>query len=111
MIKNAGTKLTYSNGSDPLPFGVAAGAGYTLFSSLKLAADYVKYRDADAFVSFGAEYSHQLIKKLSASLRSGYTTHYKDIDGLKGFACGAGLAYSNFNFDFSTSIQLLYWNP
>ena len=100
-LRNMGSRMKFGDESDPLPFGVAFGAGYVFFSDLKLDLDVVKYRDTDVYFSGGAEYRKAFMDKLEGSLRAGYTTHYQDIDGFKGFATGAGLRYSSVGFDFA----------
>ena len=49
----------------------------------------------------GAEYSRDFKHEMSGALRLGYTTHNKDVDGLKGIAAGAGMRYSRLMFDFA----------
>lgn len=100
-IRNLGTKLKYEQGSDPLPLGCVFGLAYSFAPQLKVGADFVKYRDTDFFVSAGAEYSKEFTENFAGALRGGYTTHYKDIDGLQGVAAGAGIRYARLNFDFA----------
>lgn len=100
-IRNLGSKLKYEQGSDPLPLGGVFGLAYSFAPGLKIGADFVKYRDTDFFVSVGGEYSREFMKNFSGALRGGYTTHYKDIDGLKGIAGGAGIRYARLNLDFA----------
>lgn len=100
-LRNAGGRLKFGEGSDPLPLGGVLGLAYSFSPGLKVATDFVKYRDTDIFVSAGAEYGREIMEKLSAALRAGYTTHHKDVDGLRGIAAGAGVRYNRLSFDFA----------
>ena len=100
-VRNFGSKLNFGGGRDPLPLGGVLGFAYTFMPGLKADIDFVQYRDTDLIVAGGTEYSRDFKYDLSAALRLGYTTHNKDVGGLKGIAAGAGLKYSRLSFDFA----------
>ena len=100
-VRNLGTKLDFGSGADPLPLGAALGMAYSFLPGLKADVDLVKYRDTDLIIAGGGEYSRGFKNDLSAAMRLGYTTHNRDVDGLKGIAAGAGLRYSKVAFDFA----------
>jgi hypothetical protein len=100
-VRNMGSKLNFGGGSDHLPLGGALGVAYAFFPGLKTEVDLAQYRDTDLIIAGGAEYSRDLKHDMSGALRLGYTTHNKDVGGLRGFAAGAGLRYSRVCFDFA----------
>ncbi|MFH1619042.1 MAG: PorV/PorQ family protein [bacterium] len=100
-VRNFGSKVDFGDGADPLPLGGALAFAYSFAAGLKADVDFVKYRDTDLIVAAGAEYSREISEKLSGALRFGYTTHNRDVDGLKGIAAGAGLKYARLSFDFA----------
>lgn len=100
-VRNVGTRIDFGSGGDPLPLGVALGVSYASYSGLTVALEGTKYRDSDIYGSVGAEYKKQLMENFMAALRAGYTTHYKDVDGLKGVAAGAGITYMKLSLDFA----------
>jgi hypothetical protein len=100
-VRNFGSKLDFGGGSDPLPLGAAFGLAYAFAPSLRAELDLVKYRDTDAIIAAGGEYQRDFKHDLHGALRMGYTTHNKDVGGLKGIAAGAGLRYSRVAFDFA----------
>jgi len=101
VVRNFGSKLNFGDGSDPLPLGGSLGFAYTFMPGLKADIDLVQYRDTGLILAGGGEYAREFKHDMSASLRLGYTTHNKDVDGLKGIAAGAGLRYSRLSFDFA----------
>ena len=100
-VRNMGSKLDFGDGSDPLPLGGAFGVAYAFLPGLRAEVDLVQYRDTDMIFAGGCQYSHDLKHDMSGALRMGYTTHNKDVGGLKGIAAGAGLRYSRVYFDFA----------
>jgi len=100
-VRNFGSKLDFGSGRDPLPLGGALGFAYTFMPGLKADIDFVQYRDTSLILAGGAEYSRDFKHDMSGALRLGYTTHNKDVDGLKGIAAGAGLRYARLIFDFA----------
>ena len=100
-VRNFGSKLNFGGGKDPLPLGGALGLAYTFLLGLKADIDFVQYRDTPLILAGGAEYSRDFKHEMSGALRLGYTTHNKDVDGLRGIAAGAGLRYSRLMFDFA----------
>ncbi|HOW89740.1 MAG TPA: PorV/PorQ family protein [Elusimicrobiales bacterium] len=100
-VRNMGSKLDFGDGSDPLPLGGVFGVSYSFLPGLRAECDLAQYRDTDMIVAGGAEYTHDLKYDMSGALRLGYTTHNKDVGGLKGIAAGAGLRYSRVYFDFA----------
>lgn len=100
-VRNFGSKLDFGGGKDPLPLGGALGFAYSFLPGLKADIDFVQYRDTSLILAGGAEYSRDFKHEMSGALRLGYTTHNKDVDGLKGIAAGAGLRYSRLMFDFA----------
>ena len=61
----------------------------------------LKARDTSVFGSLGAEYRMEFGKNFSGAVRGGYSTHLKDIDGLKGLTAGMGLGFGWMTFDFA----------
>jgi len=100
-VRNFGSKLNFGGGKDPLPLGGALGFAYTFLPGFKADVDFVQYRDTSLILAGGAEYSRDFKHEMSGALRLGYTTHNKDVDGLRGIAAGAGLRYSRLMFDFA----------
>jgi long-subunit fatty acid transport protein len=100
-VRNLGSKLDFGGGKDPLPLGAALGFAYSFLPGLKADLDLVQYRDTGLIVAAGAEYSREMKYDMTGALRFGYTTHNKDVGGLKGIAAGAGLRYSRLSFDFA----------
>ena len=100
-VRNMGGKLNYGQGSDPLPMGVVLGLAYSFFPGFKTGVDFTKYRDTTMLFAVGSEYSREIMNQLAGSLRFGYSTHNKDVDGLNGICAGAGIKYARMNFDFA----------
>jgi long-subunit fatty acid transport protein len=92
-VRNMGSKLDFGDGSDHLPLGGALGVAYSFLPGLRTEVDLAQYRDTDLIISGGAEYSRDMKHDMSGALRLGYTTHNKDVGGLKGIAAGAGLVF------------------
>lgn len=102
VVKNLGTKQKLAGMEDPLPMGMTFGAGaFVLPKRLKVEVDATKYRDTNAIIGVGAEYTHAFTNDLSAALRAGYNTHRKDNPGMNGISIGMGLNFHRASFDFA----------
>jgi long-subunit fatty acid transport protein len=105
VVKNVGNKPEFAGVEDPLPMGGTAAFGWEAIpNALKLDLEATKYRDTDPFASLGAEYRHHFNTSVSGALRGGYTSHYRDNEGLNGVALGGGIQFHKAGFDFA-------WQP
>jgi len=102
VLKNAGTRAKYAGSeSDPLPLGVAFGAGKEVLENLTADIDLTKYRDTGLYVSAGAEYRRKFADDLTGAFRLGYSSVRQSQDGLNGIALGAGVRFYRAAFDFA----------
>lgn len=105
VLKNVGNKPEFAGVEDPLPMGGTAAFGWEAVpNTLKLDLEATKYRDTDPYGSLGAEYRHHFNTSVSGALRGGYTSHYRDSEGLNGVALGGGIQFHKAGFDFA-------WQP
>jgi hypothetical protein len=100
-LQNLGTKLTYTNGEEPLPLNVKVAAAYLLLPALTVAVDLNLPEDNDPFYSSGFEYGRVLNERFTLALRGGFTTRYKDTDSVNGFTAGFGIGFSNYSIDYA----------
>lgn len=102
VVKNLGTKQKMAGIEDPLPLGMVLGAGaFVLPKRLKLEVNATKYRDTNAIIAVGGEFTHAFTSDMSGALRAGYSTHRKDNPGLNGVSVGMGLSFHRASFDFA----------
>ncbi len=101
-LKNVGTRSGYVSGqSDPLPTGVTLGLAASPFKRLSLELDGTKYRDTNAFLAAGGEYTVPFNEAVAGALRFGYSAQRKDLSGLNGLTLGGGLTFHKAAFDFA----------
>lgn len=104
VVKNmgAGTRFARNQSRDRLPLSGTVGLAVELVPKrLRLNIEGSKYRDIEAFGAAGAEYVHPFMDGITASIRTGYSSHYRDIGGLNGFTLGTGFSYYKAAFDFA----------
>lgn len=103
VVKNIGTRSGYVAGqSDPLPSAVTLGLAVSpLPKRLSLELDATKYRDTNAFLSAGGEYTVPFNEAIAGALRAGYSAQRKDLAGLNGLSLGGGLTFHKAAFDFA----------
>lgn len=106
-VLNAGGKLDYGGGSDPLPLTLRAGFSHTMpltrgrnaRSDLSFFADAASLKDAGASFGGGAEYLAAYDKDYLFALRAGWKTAANgDGAGLTG---GAGLVAAAYDVDYA----------
>lgn len=104
VVKNvgSGTRFARNEKRDYLPTSGTVGLAAELVPNrFRLNVEGTKYRDVDGFGSMGVEYVHPFMDNITASLRTGYSSHYKDIGGLNGLTLGTGFSYYKASFDFA----------
>jgi Type IX secretion system protein PorV len=101
VLRNAGSQLSWQEGSDPLPLTYGAGAAAEVIKGVSLDLDVMRARDTNAWVEAGGEYKRALGGGFRGALRAGYSTHATQIDGFTGFTTGFGLGMGPVDLDFA----------
>ncbi len=87
-LSNVGSRLTFINDSDPLPWSFRLAAAYQLFAAWRLSAEGAFSRDQPAAGHFGIEW----IPLSALHIRTGYRTDtLKELSALAGFSTGLGV--------------------
>jgi hypothetical protein len=99
-VQNLGGKAGYVAEKFPLPVTLRAGGALELYKGLLLASDLV-YREENADLHAGAEYTRAFGTVLAAA-RAGYKSDtVKELGALSGLTAGLGLGWSDFRLDYA----------
>ena len=101
VLQNMGSRMTYNNESDPLPFMIRTGAAYHLLENWALTGEAIMPSDSYAYFAAGTEYNQKVGGDIAVALRGGYNGVDKDLGGTKGFALGLGLKYADYAMDYA----------
>jgi hypothetical protein len=102
--QNMGKPLKFHDEADELPVNLKAGSALTL-KRMILALDANYPRDADPYVSVGAEFRRPLGEDLWFAPRAGFNSHASGGPvGMSGLSAGAGLGWRGYSIDLS-------WTP
>jgi len=100
VIQNVGSRIKYIEDSFDLPLTVKAGLGCRPAKDLIIAVDVVAPRDNEINIGAGAEYRYLINKQTSIAGRIGYNSRNREVGGLRGLTCGAGLGYDGYTVDY-----------
>lgn len=99
-IQNLGSDIKFDNDKESLPLNFKAGIGYKINDNLLSLFDISIPKNEDVYFSFGTEYNKK-ISTYKISLRVGYNSSRKDIDGFSGFSFGTGIAFNKISLDYA----------
>jgi len=101
VIQNIGTKMKFDKKEDPLPMKIAIGSAYKLVPEKAIVSlDINAPQDDDLYLSAGGEYLKNM-GSMKLSLRAGYRTNTRGLDGLTGLSAGFGVNMSNLQLDYA----------
>lgn len=101
-VRNAGGRLKFDEGSDPLPLELAAATAIRPLKGMTLSFDLVAPRDRVMYPCLGFEWRAPLTSGYTGAVRAGYDGRLRPSDvGVAGPTFGFGLILQRLTFDYA----------
>jgi hypothetical protein len=104
VAQNIMGTLRYDKEEAQLPLTLRLGTLTKLGDHFNVTADFIGVRDDLPFFAVGAELKVPVYSDMDVALRAGANTRaISDLSGSRNFSIGAGMRYTDYNFDYSFS--------
>lgn len=99
-IQNLGSDVKFDKEKESLPLSFKLGLSYKIAHNFLALFDISIPKNEDTYFSLGTQYTKKF-SDYDVSLRAGYNSSRKDVEGFSGFSVGTGVSFNKISIDYA----------